>query len=121
MVKRVVFLVAILLLLVVLFGFSRRIAEYSRLNAQLERESARITELAATQDYLQDRIAYATSEAAVEEWAREDARWARPGDFPIIPLVPPGFTPEAPSEEEGSLAAASNWETWWNWFFYTGP
>lgn len=121
MMKRVLFGGGIVLLLIVLFGFSQRIAEYSRLNSQVERESARITQLAATQSYLEGQIAYATSEAAVEEWAREDARWAREGDFPIIPLVPPDFTPEAPSEEEGIASSSSNWQTWMDWFFYPGP
>jgi hypothetical protein len=108
-------------LLLVLFGFSRQIAEFSSLNQQVEREGARITQLAATEAYLEERIAYATSEAAVEEWAREDARWAREGDFPIIPLVPPDFTPEPAEEEETVSTTASNWETWFDWFFYDGP
>jgi cell division protein FtsB len=121
MMKRLLFGGGILLLLIVLFGFSRRIAEFSRLNGQLEREAARITELAATQEYLQDRIAYANSEAAVEEWARQDARWARQGDFPVIPLVPPDYTPEPPSEEEAQTSATSNFDAWWDWFFFGGP
>jgi cell division protein FtsB len=119
--KRALFAGGIVLLLIVLFGFSRRIAEFSRLNGQLEREAARITELAATQEYLQDRIAYANSDAAVEEWAREDARWARQGDFPVIPLVPPNYTPEPAAEEEAQTSSTSNFDAWWEWFFYSGP
>jgi len=111
----------VLALLIVLFGFSRRIAEFSRLSDQLEREEAFITQLAATQQYLQDRIAYANSEAAVEEWAREQGRWARQGDFPVIPLVPADFTPQAPAPQAQFDTAASNFEIWWNWLFYRGP
>lgn len=119
--KRVLFGAGILLLLLVLFGFSQRIAEYSRLNAQLERETGRITELAATQQFLQDEITFATSQAAVEQWAREEARWARDGDFPIIPLPPPNYTPEASSEEESAAASESNWDLWMQWLFYDRP
>lgn len=119
--KRTLLVAGILLLLLVLFAFSRRIAEFSRLSAQLERESGRITELVATQQYLEDEIAFATSQAAVEQWAREDARWAREGDFPIIPLPPPNTTPEAPAEEAIASSSSSNWDKWMNWFFYSGP
>lgn len=121
MAKRLLLGGGILLLLVVLFGFSQRIAEFSRLSGQLEREAARITELAATQAYLQDRIAYANSDAAVEEWAREDARWARQGDFPVIPLAPEGAVAEQPAAEEAQTSATSNFDAWWDWFFYGGP
>lgn len=121
MMKRVLFGAGILLLLLVLFGFSQRIAEYSRLNAQLERESGRITELAATEQHLLDEIGLATSQAAVEQWAREEARWAREGDFPIIPLPPPDYTPEAPTDEEAASSSSSNWDLWMNWLFYDGP
>ncbi|UYN89174.1 MAG: hypothetical protein KIT08_08740 [Anaerolineales bacterium] len=113
--------IGIIALLIVLFGFSRRIAEFSRLSDQLEREQAVITQMAATQQVLQDRITYANSDAAVEAWAREQGRWARPGDFPVIPLPPADFTPSAPTPEAQFDSALSNFDTWWNWFFYTGP
>ncbi|MBX3004896.1 MAG: hypothetical protein KF821_03600 [Anaerolineales bacterium] len=119
--RRVALGVGILALFIVLFGFSRRIAEYSRLTEQLERERGYITELAATEQYLQERIAFANSDAAVEQWARENGRWARPGDFPVIPLPPADFTPQPVTPEAQFSSSASNFETWWNWFFYRGP
>ncbi len=121
MFKRILLGGGIALLLLVLFGFSQRIAEYSRLTTQLERESGRITELGATQQYLQGEIAYATSQAAVEQWAREQARWAREGDFPVIPLVPADYTPEAPTEQDSASASSSKWDLWMQWLFYSGP
>jgi cell division protein FtsB len=119
--KRVAQVVGLLVVLVLVFGFSQRMAEYTRLSNQQEREGARITELVATQSYLQDEIAYATSEAAVEEWARQDARLAQPGDFAVIPLAPPGATPQAPAAAEPTQEALSNWEVWFQWLFYAGP
>lgn len=119
--RRVLIGVGVLALFIVLFGFSRRIADYTRLTEQLEREQGYMDQLVATQQHLLDRIAYATSEAAVEQWAREQARWARPGDFPVIPLPPAGFTPEPPVSQAEFNTAASNFEIWWNWFFYRGP
>ena len=121
MMKRVLFGGGIALLLIVLFAFSQRIAEYSRLSGEVDSEGAHITQLAATEQYLQGAIAYATSAAAVEQWAREDARWAKEGDFPIIPLPPASYTPEAPAEETSASSSSNYWDKWMDWFFYDGP
>ena len=119
--RRILSIAGILLLLYLVLGFSRRMAEYTRLSAQLEDESARITELAATEYSLREQIAYATSEAAVEQWARENARMAQSGDFPVIPLTPEGATPQAPEAAQPEDQPLSNWETWLQWFFSSGP
>ena len=111
--------IAILLLLV--FTFSNRMADFTRLSAQEQSESARITELVATQAYLADQIAYATSEAAVEEWAREEGRMAQPGDFLVVPLNPSGAAVQAETPPEEQSPAISNWRVWLEWLFYSGP
>jgi septal ring factor EnvC (AmiA/AmiB activator) len=106
-----------MVLLLVLFAFTQRIAEYLRLNSQLERERARLTELVATQAYLEGEIAYATSEAAVEEWARQDARWAKEGDFPVIPLAPAGVTTQPEGAAQATPTPSGNWNSWMSWLF----
>ncbi len=120
-IKRFPVVIGIFVLLLVLFAFSQRIADYLRLNSQLEHEQARLTELAATQAYLEDEIAYATSEAAVEEWARQEARWAQEGDFPVIPLAPEDATPPPEGAAQATPTPSSNWNTWMNWLFYDAP
>lgn len=120
-IKRFPIAIGILILLLVLFAFTQRIAEYVRLNSQLEREQARLTELVATQSVLEDEIAYATSEAAVEEWARQDARWAKDGDFPVIPLAPEGTTPQPKGGPQATPTPSSNWNTWMTWLFSGSP
>lgn len=119
--RRAALVAGVALLLFLVLGFSNRMAEYTRLTAQLELDSARMTELSATRAYLQDEITYATSEAAVEEWAREEARLAQSGDFPVIPLPPPGTTPQAPAAAIATAQPMSNWDTWLKWLFYDGP
>lgn len=111
----------LVVLLLVLFAFTQRTAEYLRLTSQLEREEARLTELAATQSALADQIAYATSQAAVEEWARQEARWAREGDFVVIPMAPEGVTPQPATQFQPTATPATNWEAWMNWLFSTNP
>ena len=119
--RRIATAAGVALLLFLVLGFSNRPAEYTRLNAQLVGENARMTELVATEAYLLDEIAYATSQAAVEQWAREEARMALPGDFAVIPLPPPGSTPQAAANPTPTAAPLTNWEAWLNWFFYSGP
>ncbi len=120
-IKRFPIVIGIFILLVVLFAFTQRMAEYLRLNSQLGRERARLTELVATQAYLEDEIAYATSEAAVEEWARQDARWAKDGDFPVIPLAPEGATPQLEGAVQATPTPSGNWNTWMAWLFSDSP
>ena len=120
-IKRFPVVIGILILLLVLFAFTQRIAEYLRLNSQLEREQARLNELVATQSFLVDEISDATSEAAVEEWARQDARWVKDGDFPVIPLAPEGTTPQPEGGPLATPAASSNWNTWMTWLFSDSP
>ena len=120
-IQRFPVVIGVMLLLFVLLAFSQRVAEYLRLSSQLDREQAHLTELAATQANLQDQIAYATSVAAVEEWARQDARWAQDGDFVVIPLPPPNVTPEPAAQFVPSPTPSGNWGQWMNWLFYDGP
>lgn len=120
-IKRFPVVIGILILLLVLFAFTQRIAEYLRLNSQLEREQARLNELVATQSFLVDEISDATSEAAVEEWARQDARWVKDGDFPVIPLAPEGTTPQPEDGPLATPAASSSWNTWMTWLFSDSP
>lgn len=120
-VKRFPFVIGVVVLLLVLFAFTQRIAEYLRLNSQLEREQERLTELNAALAFLEDEIAYATSEAAVEEWARQEARWAQEGDFLVVPLAPEGATPQPEGISQSTAMPSNNWNTWMNWLFYDGP
>jgi cell division protein FtsB len=121
-ISRRLFLVAgIGLLILIVFSFSKRIGEYTRLNAQEGIEGARITELVATQSFLSEQIAYATSEASVEEWARQDARMAKDGDFTVVPINPDGSLFDTNSPLEGAEKDLSNFQVWLEWFFYQGP
>ncbi len=118
LVKRLMQVGGLAALIMIVFSFSARIAEYTRLNAQQGIESTRIAELIATQSYLGDQIAFATSQAAVEEWAREEARMAQEGDFPVVPLNPEGIASPLENQENTVNSDLSNIQVWWEWFFY---
>jgi len=119
--KRVLIFGGMMILILLVMDFNSRMAELTRLRAQHERESEVIEGLRATEVYLETQIAFATSDAAVEAWAREDGRWARPGDYPVVPVPEgEGALAERAAEEEPA-EALSNWQAWMAWFFNLSP
>lgn len=98
-------------------SFNSRIAEQRELVAQADVIRAKRDALKLTDANLDAQIAYATSDAAVEEWAYEEARWVRSGDEPIVPVSPSESTPVAPPVETPEPVVYANWQVWWALFF----
>lgn len=119
--KRVLIIGGLIILFLMVLDFNNRMTELTRLRNQLQTEEDRLAELRSTESVLQTQIAYATSEPAVEEWAREQGRYIQPGDFPIIPLPEPNYTPDAPLEDTPARQPLDNWQAWVEWFFYRDP
>jgi hypothetical protein len=97
--------------------FNSRIAEQRELVAQSEIIRAKRDALRLTDANLDAQLAYATSDAAVEEWAYEEARWVRADDQPIVPVSPSESTPIAPPIEASEPVVYENWQVWWALFF----
>lgn len=83
----------------------------------LHQVEAQLAAAQARQAELQEQLVYARSEAAVDEWARDNGL-VRPGEVPVVVVAPPA--------EEGTLAGhlppestnpATIREAWWNLFF----
>ena len=110
---------AILTFLVIIFN--NRMAEQRQLVTQSEKISAELDALRQTEANLDEQIAYATSDAAVEEWAYQEARWVRDGDQPVVPLSPSESTPIAPQAEAVEVVVYANWQVWWVLFFDGEP
>ncbi len=92
-IQRVAIFLGLAILLLMIMDFNARMAELIRLQNEASTVQIRATNVAITQLALQTQAAYATSDFAVEEWAREQAGMAQPGDQVVIPLPVPGFTP----------------------------
>jgi hypothetical protein len=101
------------LLVGMMMDFNSRLSELLNLNQQKDKVIVKVTALAITARALDTRIAYATSEAAVGEWARQEGHMAKPGDIPIVPLAPAGYTPQPTPTQMMVATQASNWEIWW--------
>jgi cell division protein FtsB len=119
-VKYVVVIVSLVIFAFLVVSFNSRIAEQRELVAQSEIIRAKRDALRLTDANLDAQIAFATSDAAVEEWAYEEARWVRSGDQPIVPVSPSKSTPIAPIVETPEPVVYANWQVWWALFFDEG-
>ena len=107
--------IGIFVLLIV--GFNSRINTLRQLTDEADIVKAQVTLLEATVVAMDTQIAYATSPAAVEEWAYEEARMVREGENLIAPISPHESTPEQPVLVETQPEALENWEVWLAIFF----
>jgi hypothetical protein len=93
--KYALLIIGLAVLALLVMDFNNRMAELRRLSGQQSLVAAQVTSLSRTRTHLETQIAFATSEAAVQQWAYEEGQWVREGDIPVVPLSPPGST-EAP-------------------------
>ena len=91
--RRVTVLIGILILVFVVLEFNRRLEELQILNRQNQIIQTQATQAIQTQLALQTQVAYAGSNAAVEEWARTDGHYIQEGDLPVVPVGQPGAPP----------------------------
>lgn len=115
--RRVGFFVVLALLTLVVIEFNNRLDEFNRLEAEAEILRAEATQAIQTQIALRTKVAYATSDVAVDDYAREDGNLIQEGDTPAVPygseeeVVTPTPTPVPTS------TPMPNWQVWWNLFF----
>jgi hypothetical protein len=115
--RRVFVMIGILALVFVVLEFNRRLEELNVLNRQNEIIQTQATQAIQTQLALQTQVAYAGSNAAVEEWARTDGHYIKDGDLPVVPVGEPGAAPVEASTPAPTPTPMANWEVWWKLFF----
>src|SRR6266545_191912 len=116
-VRRVAVMIGILVLVFVVLEFNRRLEELNMLNEQHKIVQTQATQEIQTQAALQTQVAYANSNAAVEEWARTDGHYIQDGDLPVVPVGEPGSPPLEASTPVPAATAIQNWQVWWQLFF----
>ena len=115
--KKIIGVVAIVLLVLLMTNLSSRFSEYFRLSNTRDKMAIVVNDLQATELALYTQVAYATSDQAVEEWARSEAHLALPGDKVIIPVTPVGQTPVPQVQATPTVQPVDNWQAWWTLFF----
>ena len=114
--RYVIIVLALALLAFLVMDFNARTAELNRLAAEKEIVEAKVEAREQTKEALENQIAYATSEAAAQDWAYEDGHMTRPGDFPVVAIQSAESTP--PEREQPTVVATeiSNWQRWLSLF-----
>ena len=115
--KRILIVVGVVVLILLMLDFNSRMADLSRLKNQRDRLSTEEALLVQTEQFLDTRIAYATSNVAVQDYARNDGKMVQPGDFLLVPVSPGGSTPQPTTTPPVSTTVVDNWERWFALFF----
>jgi hypothetical protein len=115
--RRVFIAAGILILMFMVMDFNTRLENLNRLNDQREVVREQATQAVQTELAMQTAVAYATSDQAVEDWARSEARYQKPGDQPVVPLGQPGSEPVISSTPTPIPTPKPNWLIWQELFF----
>lgn len=114
--RNILIAVGLILLMILLVDFNRRMEELERMNTQLESVQAQATSIMETQAALLTQVAYANSDESVEQWAYTN-KWVRVGENPVA-VVPQGDVTPTPSVSPVSPTEdLPNWRLWLELFF----
>jgi hypothetical protein len=114
--RNILIILGLLIAVVLLVDFNRRMEELNSLTTNLEAVHAQGTTIMQTQAALVTQVAYATSDQAVEQWAYQN-KWVRVGEHPVE-LISGGNA--TPTPEPTPLVQTENpptWRIWWELFF----
>ena len=114
--RNILILLGLFLAVVLLIDFNRRMEELDSLTARLNSVRAEGTSIMQTQEALKTQVAFATSDQAVEKWARSN-KMARAGEQPVQ-LEPSGTVTATPVPAPVTQSQAlPNWRIWWELLF----
>jgi hypothetical protein len=112
-----ILIVGVGIMVLLVLGFNKRIVDLRRLEEEANEVSTDVDRLERTYAVMETQIAYATSAAAVEEWAYEEARMIREGDHLIAPISPQESTPVPEFLAVPEIQTTENWQIWKALFF----
>jgi len=115
--QQIIVLGLVVIIVLLMMDLNSRLSELFRLSSERDKIQTQVIELKQTRQILITQVAYATSELAVEEWARVEGHMALPGDNVIIPLPPGDVTPLPVQMPTPTIQPLDNWEVWQILFF----
>jgi hypothetical protein len=114
--KYAIVVLVLVVLAYLVMNFNSRTAELSHLTAEHQIVKSERDSSLQTKSALQAKIGYATSEAAVYEWAYEN-HLVRPGDIPVVPVAAAKSTSMPAPKPVVAEKPMSNIEKWLMLFF----
>jgi hypothetical protein len=115
--KQITIVILIIIFFFMLLGLNSRLSELFRLSDQQSIMQTKVIALKNTDITLYTQIAIATSDLAVEAWARDQGHMAQPGDAVIIPLQPSYATQGTFLQPTQTPSSIEKWQIWWDLFF----
>ena len=115
--------IAIIVLSIALFlivDFGRRTASGYRIYREEARLKAQLAPLEEAHQLLMTKRAYAQTDAYVEEIARHELKWSKPGEVVVVVLATPQAEPlsSAALNSAGAFPATDTpFSSWFNLFF----
>lgn len=109
--------IALVVIFFLLMGLSARYNELSKLSDQNNLMQTEVVALRITNSHIETQIGYATSEVAVEEYAREKGYMVKPGEVLIVPLSAADVTPTPVQQPIIETKPMPNWKIWYELFF----
>lgn len=114
---RLILVAVIIILVLLMMDFNNRMIVMLRLNQQRDQLSTQVMQFEQTKQSFEEQIVYATSERALEEWARERARMIEEGDVPVIILTPVGQQIVLTPITQATPERLTRFEIWQELFF----
>lgn len=111
-IKKIGLIVIAIILFLLVMDLNSRLTELSRMTSQRDQAATVVAQLEGTLGVLKTQVEFARSEGAVEEWAYSEGKMVRPGENLIIPLSPPGTTPQPVLLPTQMVEPVQNWEIW---------
>jgi hypothetical protein len=116
-VRQLMILVFLVIMALAMINLNDRLREYSRLTSERDALQGEVAVLQVTSQGLATQLAYAVSDKAVEEYARNSHR-VREGEKLVVVLTPQGnLVSTPPSRVTLDERSAQKWEVWWALFF----
>jgi cell division protein FtsB len=110
-------LIVVVIAVLILGDLNRRMADARRLDRDRVQLQTEVASVEAHNDDLRTKVAEATNDVLVEEWARSQAGMVREGEHLILPLGDSGATPVPTPGSTTPQTGASNWAIWWALLF----
>ena len=111
-IKKIGLVVVAIILFLLVMDLNSRLTELSRMTSQRDQAATVVAQLEGTLGVLKTQVEFARSEGAVEEWAYSEGKMVRSGENLIIPLSPPGTTPQPVLLPTQIVETIQNWEIW---------
>ena len=115
--RRLGVFISIGIVLILVMNFNTRLEDLSHLQNEAATVRAQATAVVITQQALETQVALATSPAAVDEYARNQAHMAQPNDNVFVIVPAPGATAQAAPTLTPADVNQTKWDIWMNILF----